>query len=144
MAELTSRLDELVEIVCRSSKYRAFPLLSVRGEAGARDIAQSPPTQKADLALVLKTIPCLEQVSKGSGTRLLETIDADYLLVSFPAHSIGGRDKGMAAHYEKGFLQAMHGRPWPVQRFAFASELAFLVWKGRVQLGSLSLSPKRT
>ena len=68
---------------------------------------------------------------------------ADYLLVSFPAHSIGGRDKGMAAHYEEGFLQAMHGRTWPVQRFAFASELAFLVWKGRVQLGSLSLSLKR-
>ena len=110
----------------------ALPLLGVRGEACARDIAQSPPTQHADLALILKTIPCLEQVSKGSGFRLLDALDADYLLISFPVHSIGGRDKGMASNYEAAFLQAMQGKPWSVQRFAFASELAFLVRKGRV------------
>ena len=105
----------------------ALPLLGVRGQAQPCDVTQSPPAQTADLALILKTIPCLEQVDKMAGGRLLETIRADHLLVSFPVHSLGGRSKGMVENYEARFRELVQDKPWSIQRFEFATELAFLV-----------------
>jgi 16S rRNA (guanine(1405)-N(7))-methyltransferase len=104
-------------------------IAGIAGRAEARDVTQSPPTQKADLALVLKTLPCLEQLDSAAGARLLETVNAQHLLVSFPVHSLGGRNKGMTQNYETRFRELVRGKPWPVQRFEFATELAFLVTK---------------
>jgi 16S rRNA (guanine(1405)-N(7))-methyltransferase len=82
---------------------------------------------KVDLALVLKAIPCLEQADKQAARRLLDRINADHLLVSFPVHSLGGRSKGMSATYETHFVELVKDRPWSYQRFEFATELVFLV-----------------
>ena len=70
-------------------------LLPVKGVAKVCDVSAALPSQKVDLALVLKTIPCLEQIDKNAGQRLLDGLQAKYLLVSFPAKSLGGRNKGM-------------------------------------------------
>jgi len=85
-----------------------------------------PPAQ---LALVLKTIPCLEQVDKEASRTLLDRIPAEHLLVSFPVHSLGGRGKGMLEYYERHFHQLLRGHAWVVRRFEFPTELAFLVTK---------------
>src|SRR6266480_2275334 len=58
---------------------QAFPLLNIDGHAASRDIIQSPPDQYADLALILKTIPCLEQIDRQAGSRLLHAINARYI-----------------------------------------------------------------
>jgi len=55
-----------------------------------RATGHSPPTQHADLALILKTLPCLEQLDKTAGQWLLEAVNVDYLLLSFPVYSLGG------------------------------------------------------
>jgi 16S rRNA (guanine(1405)-N(7))-methyltransferase len=102
----------------------------VKGAAEVRDVTSRPPTQHADLALLLKTLPCLEQIDKTAAQNLLDGLNAAYLLVSFPVHSLGGFDKGMAQHYEEHFLTLIEGRHWPVRRFEFSSELAFLVETG--------------
>jgi 16S rRNA (guanine(1405)-N(7))-methyltransferase len=102
-------------------------LAQVRGRAEACHLLQHCPTRHADLALLLKAIPCLEQVDPRAGLRLLEIVNADYLLVSFPAQSLGGRKKGMAQNYEAHFYQLVAERPWTIQRFEFSTELAFLV-----------------
>jgi 16S rRNA (guanine(1405)-N(7))-methyltransferase len=108
-----------------------FSLLGVRGRAEVADVASSlPPTPPVDVALLLKTLPCLEQTDRTASLRLLETIPAAHLLVSFPVRSLGGRQKGMIAHYEAHFRELIAGKSWPVQRFEFATELAFLVRKG--------------
>lgn len=104
-------------------------LAQVRGHAEARDVLSRCPTRHADLALLLKALPCLEQLDAGAGLRLLETINADYLLVSFPAQSLGGRKKGMVQNYEARFRQLGAGKPWTIQRFEFPSEVAFLIRK---------------
>jgi 16S rRNA (guanine(1405)-N(7))-methyltransferase len=104
-------------------------LAGVRGDAQACDVIQSCPTQQADVAFVLKTIPCLEQVDKSAGLRLLDAINADHLLVSFPIYSLGGRDVGMPNTYEARFRDLIAQRNWSVRRFEFATELAFLVAK---------------
>jgi 16S rRNA (guanine(1405)-N(7))-methyltransferase len=93
------------------------------------DLTQNPPTRAVQLVLLLKTLPCLEQVNKEIGLEFLERVQADYLLVSFPVASLSGRAKGMLKNYAAHFLALVEGRPWSVQRFEFASELVFLVKK---------------
>ena len=108
-------------------EFLALPLAGVRGQAEARDVLQLGPLPRVDLALILKAIPCLEQMDKAAGARLLGQVQADYVLVSFPAHSLGHRDKGMVANYEAHFRQLMAGRPGQIRRFQFSGELAFLI-----------------
>ncbi|MCD6288989.1 MAG: 16S rRNA methyltransferase [Anaerolineae bacterium] len=102
-------------------------MVPVRGKAEVHDVLRYRPGEHVELALLLKTIPCLEQVDKEAGRRLLDAIDADHILVSFPAHSLGGRRKGMVAHYEESFYKLIEGRGYSVWRYEFASELAFLL-----------------
>jgi len=94
--------------------------------AAVRDVVADPPTEPADLALVLKAIPCLEQLDKGAGTRLLDALDASYLLVSFPLQSLGGRERGMAATYRTRFAELRAGRGWEVEELVLGGELVYL------------------
>lgn len=108
----------------------AMALGGFSGTAEVRDVVHDPPPQAADLALILKTLPCLEAIDKHATTRLLEAVNAPLLLVSFPAQSLGGRRKGMVAHYEARFRDLLEARGWLAERFEFTTELAFLVRKG--------------
>lgn len=80
-----------------------------------------------DVAFVLKTIPCLEQVDKSIGAKLLDALNARFMVISFPAQSLGGKHKGMAANYAAHFDELLAGHAWPVQRLDFATELVFVV-----------------
>jgi len=102
-------------------------LFRIKGDARACDVIRSCPSHKVDVAFVLKAIPCLEQVEKEAGSRLLESIRADHLLVTFPVHSLSGRDRGMFLNYETHFRDMVASKSWTIERFEFASELAFLV-----------------
>jgi 16S rRNA (guanine(1405)-N(7))-methyltransferase len=107
-----------------------FRLAGVRGQAQVCDLLGDPPGQPVDLALVLKALPPLEQLDKRAGLNLLRALNATYLLVSFPARSLGGRDKGMVEHYASRFLALAAAEGWPVERFEFATELVFRMRKG--------------
>ncbi len=94
-----------------------------------QDIISRPPTKRAELALILKTLPVLAMVDETAVSRLLDTIQAEYLLISFPVRSLGGRQKGMVQHYDRLFINWMNGRGWSHKRYLFDGELAFLVKK---------------
>jgi 16S rRNA (guanine(1405)-N(7))-methyltransferase len=64
-----------------------------------RDILVRPPEEPADLAFLLKAVPCLEQQERGASLRLLRALRVGHAVVSFPVHSLGGRSKGMEEHY---------------------------------------------
>jgi len=115
--DLAGFLNEFLEIA------------GVQGQAEACDVIQSPPTRRAGLALLLKAVPCAEQQDRLAGARLLETLQAEHLLVSFPVRSLGGRDKGMLDNYEAHVQELVRDKPWSVQRFEFSTELAFLIHK---------------
>ena len=104
-----------------------FELTGVNGRTQQRDIIGNPPTEPYDLILLLKTLPCLEQVDKNAAANLLDKLNGRYLLISYPAQSLGGRSKGMVENYTQQFDALANGRNWQVQRFEFATELAFLV-----------------
>jgi len=107
-----------------------FEKYALNGHAAVADVLQALPTQPVHLAMILKTLPCLEQINKLAGQQLLENIQAENMLVSFPAHGLAGRSKGMLQNYEAHFRELTAGKPWQIQRFEFPGELIFLVHKG--------------
>ncbi len=103
--------------------------LGVDGWGLTWDVIAEPPVpiEEVDLALVLKAVPCLEQIDKSAGRRLLDGLRAKHMVASFPVASLGGRDKGMAANYEARFWELAEGRGWEVKKLLFRTELAFVV-----------------
>ncbi len=63
------------------------------------DILVSPVSDAADVAFLLKSLPCLEQQAEGAASMLLASIRARHVVVSFPTLSLGGRRKGMYQNY---------------------------------------------
>lgn len=100
---------------------------------GAPPVDDSAPPVDAehpiDVALLLKIVPCLVQLDKQIGVRLLDEVIARVLIVSFPAQSLGGRRKGMAAHYTAQMETLCVGHGWTVERFEFPSELVFRIFR---------------
>jgi 16S rRNA (guanine(1405)-N(7))-methyltransferase len=106
-----------------------FAHFQLNGKALVTDVTSSIPAVDAQLTLVLKTIPCLEQLDKNAGRFLLNTITSPNILVSFPAHSLGGRSKGMPQFYEQHFRDLIADQSWQITRFEFPGEIAFLIRK---------------
>ncbi len=103
-------------------------LLPLDGQVEVCDVVADPPAASVDLALVLKAIPCLEQIDKQAGTRLLDGLNARYMAISFPAKSLGGRSKGMVENYTSYFEELISGRDWEVMaKLEFSTELVFVV-----------------
>jgi len=106
----------------------AMPLLGIsNAHAYAEDIAQYTADAAYDVALVLKTLPCLAQTDKNLGATLLQRLRARWIVVSFPNRSLGGRQKGMASHYDALFQALMEGIGNIEHRLTFASELVYIV-----------------
>jgi 16S rRNA (guanine(1405)-N(7))-methyltransferase len=106
-----------------------FSIAGVRGEAEVCDVLTAPPTRQADVALLLKILPLLDQWDRSASRKLLQTVPAKHLLVSFPTRSLGGRSKQMALNYEARFHEITQGEPWQIARFVFPNELCFLITK---------------
>jgi len=102
---------------------------NVRGYAEARDVTQHAPEINADLAFILNTIPCLEQIDKRAGLKIMESINANFLAVSFSAKTLGGREKNMLKHYKARFSELTREKDWAIQRLEFKKELVFLIKK---------------
>ena len=106
---------------------RYLELAGFEPQARCQDLLTHPPEDDADLALLLKMAPSLERQEPGATARLLDRLNATSIVVSFATKSLGGRDKGMPAHYERHFLELARNRNWRVQRLRFETELAFVV-----------------
>lgn len=99
------------------------------GESGVCDLTTRIPVHRVHLAMLLKTIPVLDQQDKQASQRVIDSLQAEHLLITFPAKSLGGRAKGMPATYEARMMQLVEGRPWTWRKFSFATELVFIITK---------------
>jgi 16S rRNA (guanine(1405)-N(7))-methyltransferase len=95
------------------------------GEAGLCDLIAETPAPQADAALLLKTIPCLEQVDKNILPHLMAIIPAPLIVVSFPVASLGGKNKGMRGFYTQRFEEWSQGWTGSIKRFDFSSEVVY-------------------
>jgi 16S rRNA (guanine(1405)-N(7))-methyltransferase len=71
------------------------------GSAACGDLLVEAPKIQADVALLLKTLPVLEQQEKNAAVKVLRAIPARHIIVSFPLRTLGGRDVGMTETYER-------------------------------------------
>ena len=108
---------------------RFFNVLGYAGAAAQRNALDDMSTPAADVAFLLKTLPCLEQIQTGSSERLLHQIDAPTLIVSFPNHTLAGRKLGMAQHYAASFLDRIKKAGWQADSLSYPSELVYIVQK---------------
>ena len=108
---------------------RFFRVMGYAGAAAQRNVLDDMSAPSADIAFLLKTLPCLEQIESGAGERLLHQIDAPILIVSFPNHTLAGRKQGMAQHYAASFLSQIKKAGWQADSLSYPSELVYIVQK---------------
>jgi len=106
-----------------------FNHLHLNGKAQPCDLLNKIPDINPQVTFLLKSIPCLEQIDKGSGSQILSSIKSKHILISFPVRSLTGRKKGMPDFYRDHFYALVAGKGWEIREFLFPSELAFLVTK---------------
>jgi len=102
------------------------------GRAEARDLMAWPGTPAlpaADVVLLLKTVPCFERQESGASLRLLQSLEAPCVIVSFPARSLGGREKGMREQYQETAANLARGLGARMERLGFPTETFYRLWR---------------
>jgi len=69
--------------------------------AVARDLAAPFTPPAADVALLLKLVPILDRQDSTASLRLLRSLHARHVVLSFPVRSLGGRRRGMESTYRR-------------------------------------------
>ncbi|MBQ3305401.1 MAG: Rmt family 16S rRNA (guanine(1405)-N(7))-methyltransferase [Clostridia bacterium] len=59
------------------------------------------PGERFDVALLFKLLPLLERQENGGAARIMNTVNARHIIVSFPTRTLGGRSVGMAGNYTR-------------------------------------------
>ena len=88
----------------------ALSLMDIKHRAESRDIVAEPPDDRCDVALLLKSVPCLDQQDPTAAVRILRAIQARQIVVTFPTRSLGGHGKGMARTYRARFEALLNER----------------------------------
>jgi len=100
-----------------------------RPHVEAADVLHRPPRVRADLAFVLKNVPCFDQVNKAATSQLISQLDVRYVVVSFPLRSLGGGDRFLTKQYTARFAELVQDTNWAVTRMEYKTELVFLIEK---------------
>lgn len=103
-------------------------------KAACADILVSlPPViqeYRAEMVLILKTLPSLEQQEKGAAEKLLQSLkalNARWIVVSFPVKSLSGREKEMADYYHE-FMSGICARLAPTYfKLEYPDEIFYIV-----------------
>ncbi|MFN0059200.1 MAG: 16S rRNA methyltransferase [Planctomycetota bacterium] len=104
-------------------------LLGVAHTSEVADALATPPTAAADVAFLLKTLPCFAQQEPDSGLALIQRLNAPMVVTSFPTRSLGGIKKGMEDHYARNFEASAAERGLHIDRMIFLGELVYVVQK---------------
>jgi 16S rRNA (guanine(1405)-N(7))-methyltransferase len=104
-------------------------ICNIQGRAEVREVIRDTPEVKADVAFLLNMIPCLDQIEKWAGLKVLEAVNSNFLVVSFPVKSLCGREKNMRKNYETAFSKLTQEKDWHIQKLEFITEQVFLIKK---------------
>jgi hypothetical protein len=96
--------------------------------ARVQDVALQFPQEQADVALFLKEMPRFERNYGNLGRPLLEALNVNFLVLSYPAISThGGRN--LTNRYREFMYQLIVGHDWPITELLFDGELVFVIEK---------------
>ena len=107
--------------------HEYLTLTGQNGGAFTCNLLQSIPPQKVQVAFLLKLLPILDQINPNASENLLDKINADHLLISYPSKSLGGRSKGMKQTYAAHFERITSGRNFQIRAFDFPNETVYLL-----------------
>ena len=88
----------MVALINEWAQALAWPVTAQVG-----DLLMDAPLPRAQLALMMKLMPVLEQQKAGAAMALLRRVPARYRLVTFPTRTLSGRRVGMERHYAAWF-----------------------------------------
>ena len=94
---------------------RVLRALGVDARLGDLLSEDAIPQARYSVALLFKILPLLDRQSAGSARRILESVNADKLICSFPTRSLSGRNVGMAAHYAA-WMRDQLPEKWQIER----------------------------
>ncbi len=108
-----------------------FELQGLAPLAKVQDVALEPITEQADVALFLKEMPRFARNYPGQERPLLESIQAEWLVLSYPTVSThGGRN--LTNRYREFMQKLVEGHDWPITELLFEGELVCCVHKGKI------------
>ncbi|MCL2387857.1 MAG: hypothetical protein FWC89_09970 [Defluviitaleaceae bacterium] len=109
--ELTRNLEAYhaydIDLRTKELLNRFFALRNLPPTAECADLATETPSPAVDIAFLFKLLPVLEAQSAGRGFTLANSINARFLVITYPLKSLGGREKGMAKNYSAAFETAI-------------------------------------
>ncbi len=92
-----------------------------------RDLLCEDSFPKADVTLIMKLLPLMEQQKKGSALEILNKTTSDTVIVTFPTKSLGGRNVGMEQHYTDWFEALISGSYSIIKRQVISNELCYTI-----------------
>ena len=114
----------LIEVI--NTFFRNMPG-AFRAECG--DILVSVPDIEADVVFLLKTLPCLEQQEKGVSETIIQSLNARYIVISFPSKSLTGKERGMGEYYHRFILEVLDRLSLDHFKLAYSNEIFYVVIK---------------
>ena len=96
-------------------------------EAQLGDLLCEIPSQTADIALLFKVLPLLERQKTGAALQVLNRLNAESIVVSFPTRSLGGRDVGMEKHYSEWMEKHIPENRGVAAHFTEGNELFYIL-----------------
>ncbi|QSB14108.1 hypothetical protein JQS43_21650 [Natronosporangium hydrolyticum] len=98
-------------------------------EVSHADILTGAPLVRADLALLLKTYHCIEGRESGAGLRLVDRLECDHIVVSFPTRAMNGRAAVFSQQHVDALTALARDRRWAWSRTALPTEELIVIRK---------------
>jgi 16S rRNA (guanine(1405)-N(7))-methyltransferase len=76
-----------------------FHLHGLPEAADTIDIISEVPSYSSDVVFLFKLLPVIEQQKKGKSVAVIEQLNTNYVILTFPTRSISGKVIGMIEHY---------------------------------------------
>ncbi|RLI99238.1 MAG: hypothetical protein DRP08_07380, partial [Candidatus Aenigmatarchaeota archaeon] len=103
-----------------------FDKFGIKGRAVSVDLFEAEKFPKADVCFMFKLLDTLESQKRDVSKELIEKIDAEYLVVSFPTVSLGGRKK-ISTRRLVWFRRIIE--KYPYITFSISNEIFFIIHK---------------
>jgi 16S rRNA (guanine(1405)-N(7))-methyltransferase len=133
-AVLWMDLDQDVEYYAYDIDTRLIALINTffgylhgNYKAECSDILVSIPEKEADVVFLLKTLPCFEQQEKGISEKIITSLKAKHIVISFPSKSLTGKAKGMENYYHSFALELINRLNLEYFKLEYPNEIFYVL-----------------
>jgi len=106
-----------------------FCYLNRSYKAECLDILVSIPAIEADVVFLLKTLPCFEQQEKGVSEKIIASLKAKHIVISFPSKTLTGKAKGMENYYHSFALELINRLNLEYFKLDYPNEIFYVLNK---------------